>query len=188
MNLLIAGVVLWCGVHLMPSLAAGFKQGLVGKLGSNGYRGAFSLAIQASLVLIVFGWRSTPEDYLYVLPSWSRPAGLVLMMISFVLLGAAQYKTVIRRFISHPMLTGVVAWSVSHLLTNGTTRAWVLFGSLGLWAALEILLINRRDGAPEPMLSPGLGAELRGLAISAVIFVIAFFLHPYFAGVPILPR
>tara|TARA_R110002096_G_scaffold29497_12_gene88782 strand:+ start:21334 stop:21900 length:567 start_codon:yes stop_codon:yes gene_type:complete len=188
MSLLIIGVVLWCSVHLIPSLATGLKQGLVGTLGKKGYRGVFSLAILASLVLIVMGWRSSPEVYIYALPAWSRPAGLVLMMISFALLGAAHYKTGIRRFISHPMLAGVVAWSVSHLLTNGTMRAWVLFGGLGLWAALEIVLINRRDGAPEPVVSPGPGAELGGLAISAVIFAIAFFLHPYFAGVPILLR
>lgn len=188
MKILIAGVVLWCGVHLMPSIAASSKQRLVEKLGSSAYRGLFSLAILTSLILIVIGWRSSAESYLYVLPAWSRTAGLVLMVISFVLLGAAHYQTAIKRFIGHPMLTGVFVWSVSHLLTNGTTRAWILFGGIGLWALLEILLISRRDGSRELPDSPGFAAELKGLAISAVIFVIALFLHPYFAGVPVLPR
>jgi uncharacterized membrane protein len=52
------------------------------------------------------------------------------------------------------MLTSVIVWSVSHLITNGTIRAMVLFGGMGLWALVEILAINRRDGAwvkPDPV-------------------------------------
>jgi uncharacterized membrane protein len=33
------------------------------------------------------------------------------------------------------------------LLANGETRSVVLFGGLAVWAILEMLLINRRDGA-----------------------------------------
>lgn len=185
---LICGVVLWSIVHFVPSLARSFRQGLIGRMGEGPYKGVFTLLIVTSLVLIVLGWRSTPEDYIYVLPAWSRTAGYLLMVLAFVLFGAAQYKTAIKRVIRHPMLTAVVIWSISHLLTNGTTRALVLFGGLGIWALLEMLLINARESDYTKPEAPGLKTEVRGLVISAVIFAVAMFLHPYFAGVNIIPR
>ena len=188
MSILIIGVILWCGVHLVPSIAAAIRQSTIDRIGNGPYRGLFSLAILAAMVLIVIGWRSTPEQYLYVLPPWSRWAGFALMIISFVLLGASHYATAIKRFIRHPMLLGVFVWSVSHLLTNGTTRAWILFGGLGLWALIEMPLINRRKGVGELPDAPGALAEVRGLVISAIIFTVVLFLHPYFAGVSPLPR
>jgi len=188
MTLLIAGVALWMAVHFMPAIVPSFRQGLVHKLGGGPYRGLFALLVLGALALIVIGWRMTPERYLYALPTWSRSLGIVLMMISFVLIGAAQYQTIIKRFVRHPMLMGVFVWSISHLLTNGTSRALILFGGLGLWALIEMPLLNSRETDDRQHNSPGLARELRGLLISAVIFAIAIYLHPYFAGVSPLPR
>jgi len=188
MNILIAGVAIWIVVHLLPGVVPGFRQKLVDSLGDGPYKGVFALTIVASLVLIVIGWRSTPEQYLYVLPPWSRVVGLLLMFLAFVLLGASHYKTAIKRIVRHPMLMGVFVWSLGHLLTNGTTRALVLFGGLGVWALIEMPLINAREGAVEPPESPGFAGELRGVLISTVVFVVMLFLHPYFAGVSPLPR
>jgi uncharacterized membrane protein len=172
MNLLIAGVLLWVIVHLSPSLAPGVRQRLIDKLGEKPYRGVFALMIVASLFMIVFGWRSTPEQYLYVLP-----------VVSVFLLGAAHSKSVVKRYIRHPMLMGVVVWSVSHLLTNGTTRALILFGALGIWALVEMPLLNARDRdwvRPDP--TP-LSGEMKGLFISAIVMAVLIWLHPYFSGV-----
>jgi uncharacterized membrane protein len=188
MAVLSIGVLLWVVVHLIPTIQQPLKKSLVDKLGENGYRGAFSLAILAALLMIVLGWRSTPEQYLYILPQWSRLAGFGLMIVSFVLLGAAHYPTAIKRYIRHPMLMGVFLWAVSHLLTNGTGRALVLFGGLGLWALIEIPLINRREGDYVKPEAPGAKKEFMGIIISAVIFVVTLTLHPYFAGVSPLPR
>ena len=187
MNLLIIGVVLWSVAHLVPSIAPSFRLGLIEKLGAGPYRGVFALVIVSALVLIVVGWRSSPQEYLYLLPAWSRHVGFVLMILSFILLGAANYKTIIKRYIRHPMLTGVFVWSMSHLLTNGTSRALILFGTLGIWALVEIFLISAREGARTLPEGPGLGAEVKGLVITAVVFTAAIFLHPYFAGVSPLP-
>lgn len=188
MILLIVGVLIWAVVHLSPAVTPQLRQSLVARLGEKGFKGAFALTILAGLVLIVLGWRSTPEAYLYVLPPWSKTAGFILMIVSFVLLGAAHHPTRIKRFIRHPMLTGVIVWSASHLLMNGTTRALVLFGGLGLWAILEIILINRREGIYIKPDMPEFSEELKGFFISAIIFGIVLFLHPYFAGVTPFPR
>jgi uncharacterized membrane protein len=69
------------------------------------------------------------------------------MLFSMILLGAGHMKSNVRRVIRHPMLTAAVLWSVAHIAANGTARAVVLFGGLGLWAILHMVLLNRRDGA-----------------------------------------
>jgi len=186
MTWLVFGIALWSIVHLLPVLARTFRQSLIDRLGRGPFRGVVSLLIIAALALIVIGWRSAPQEYVYVLPAWSRPAGFALMILAFALFGATHYKTAIKRVVRHPMLMSVVVWSIAHLLTNGTTRAIVLFGGLGIWALLEIVLINAREGAYNKPEAPGLARELRGLTISAVIFAIALFLHPYFAGVAVV--
>ena len=187
MKLLIIGVLLWSFAHLTKAIVPAIRQRLIDKLGSGPYRGVFTLVILASLALIVIGWRSTPEEYLYVLPAWSRSIGFVLMFVAFALMGATHYATMIKRIIRHPMLMGIFVWSVSHLLTNGTTRALILFGVLGIWALIEMPLINAREGARTLPEAPGFSGELKGLFITAIIFAVVMFLHPYFTGVPLLP-
>ena len=75
--------------------------------------------------------------------------------------------------------------AAAHLLVNGDSRSVVLFGSMGVWAILEIGLINRREGTWIKKPVPGWGRELRGLAISLVVFAVVVIAHPYFTGVAI---
>lgn len=184
---LVLGVVIWSGVHFIKSIGAPLRTMLIEGIGENGYKGAFALSVLAGLVLIVIGWRSTLPSPLYYPPVWTAPVATALMIASFVLFGAANMATRIKRFIRHPMLTGMVLWSVAHLIANGDTRSVVLFGGLGLWALIEMHFINARDGEWIKPEAPSMAVEIRGLAIGLVIFAAAFFLHPYFAGVAIIP-
>ena len=188
MTLLIIGVLVWIGVHLIPALARPFRESLIDRFGNNAYRAIFALAIVASVAMIVLGWRATPEEYLYVLPASAKTAGFVLICLSFLIIGSAHHPSSIKRFIRHPMLVGVAIWALSHLLTNGTTRALVLFGGIGLWSLIEIPLINKRDGAYTKPEAPDFSEELKGLFFSAGILLIVLFLHPYFTGVTPFPR
>ncbi len=180
---LVLGVVLWCAVHLLPSVGTSFKTALVGKVGAKGYRGVFSLFIVLAVVLIVIGWRTVGPDPVYIPPEGAKHATLALMLLSFILVGAAQYPTRIKRLIRHPQLTGVIVWAVAHLLSNGDSRSLVLFGGLGLWALIEIPLINARQGAWEKPDAPPAWKEIRGIVISLVVLAVILFLHPYFTGV-----
>ena len=84
-------------------------------------------------------------------------------------------KTGIARVIRHPQLTGVMFWGVGHLLANGEGRSIVLFGGLTAWAFIEIILINRRDGAwskPDPVPVKGdVILAAAGLVVYAVLAV-----------------
>ena len=183
---MIVGLLLWSLVHLLPSLSMDLKRQLIAAvLGQKGYKAAFTMLIIAALVLIVLGWRSTEPAHIYMLPEAVRQVAMPLMVIAFLLFGAAHYPTRIKQFIRHPQLTGVIVWSIAHLLLNGDSRSVLLFGWLGIWALLEILLINRRQGDWIKSVPPSWGREARGIVISLVIFTALVFVHPYIAGVPV---
>jgi len=147
MLLLILGVLLWSAAHLSKAAAPGVRAGLIERLGEGPYKGLFALTIVASLVLIVVGWRSTLPSALWHPPAAMRHVTMLLMPFAVILFVSARAPTDIKQFIRHPQLTGVKLWAVAHLLSNGELRSVVLFGGLLAWAVLEVIFINRRDGA-----------------------------------------
>lgn len=185
---LVAGVLLWTIVHLSPAVMPGFRSAIIGRIGEGPYKGLFALDMVIAIVLIVVGWRSTIPQVVYLPPVWGHTATIVLMAPAVYLLGAANMKTATKRVLRHPMLTGVVVWSIAHLLSNGDIRSVILFGGLGIWALIEMPLINRREGEWVKPQAPAVGVELRGVAIAAAVYVVLVFLHPYFAGVSPMPR
>jgi len=184
---LCVGVLWWAVVHLTPSVAPGFRSSMIERYGEKPWRALFAVDIVFALALMVFGWRSITPQILYLPPIWAPHAALLLMAVSVFLFGAAQGKSSIKRVVRHPMLSSVVVWSVAHLLANGDTRSLVLFGGLGAWAVIEMLLISRREGPwSKPDAAPP-GSEIKALAITAVVYIVLVFLHPYFAGVSPIP-
>jgi uncharacterized membrane protein len=176
MLLLVVGVIIWSLTHLFPSVLPGARDQLVRKLGENPYRGLFSIGIIGALILIVLGWKAAVPTALYSPPLTGNPATSVLILLGFVLFFASQVPGNIKRFIRHPQMTGVLLWGVAHLLTNGDNRSVTLFGGLTIWAILEVLMINRRDGEwqkPEP-------AAIKFDVITTVIGLVAFAAVAYF--------
>jgi len=169
----------------VPSMVPGLKRKWTGLLGKNGYKLSFTALLLIALALIITGWRSTVPELLYSLAVPFRHGAMLLVLLAFVLFGASQYPSRIKQFVRHPQLTGVIVWAAAHLLVNGDSRSVVLFGSMAVWASLEIVLINRREGAWVKTPVPGWGRELRGLIISLVIFVLVVLAHPYFTGVAV---
>ena len=184
---LILGVLLFAGIHMLPTAPA--TRGRVAeRLGEQPYKGLFSLGIVGGIALMVIGWRSSVPSTLYAAPGWGATVANPLMFVALVLFVASNLPTNLKRLIRHPQLTGVATWAGAHLLANGDSRSLVLFGGIGLWAVVEMGLLNRRDGAwqrPEPL---PLVAELKPLIGAAVAFAILFLVHPYIAGVSPLPR
>lgn len=188
MILLIIGLALWSGVHFVPSLATPFRKQLINRLGETSYKLIFAILIVSSIVAMVFGWRSIDPVNMYVLPEWSRAITSLFVLITFILFSAAHSTTNIKRVIRHPQLTGLVLWSFGHLLSNGDNRSLILFGTLGVWAIVEIILISKREGAwvkPEPV---SIKSELLMLSKGLVMFAILLLAHPYISGMPAILR
>ncbi|MAE95050.1 MAG: NnrU protein [Deltaproteobacteria bacterium] len=187
MVLLILGVLLWACVHFIPSVGASARARFIEQRGEGPYKGLFSLGLLVAMGLMIVGWRSAEPSVLYAVPAWSRWAANLLMVAALLLFLGSGVPTNLKRFLRHPQLTGVATWAGAHLLANGDSRSLVLFGGLGVWAVLEIILINRRDGAwekPEPL---PLSADVTPLIAAAVAFAVLLFVHPWISGVSGMP-
>ncbi len=182
MTLLIIGLALWSVVHLMASIGIGLKQLWISRLGEKSYLLLAAALIAGSLALIVFGWRGAEVAPVYKPLESLKPITLLLMVLAIMLFVASSHASRINSIIRHPQLTGVIAWSVGHLIQNGDTRSIVLFGWLGIWAILEIIFINRRDGEWVKHAPPSWAIEGRFLVISFIVYIGVIFLHPYISG------
>lgn len=187
MFLLVLGVLLWSGAHLIKAAAPRWRAEKERALGENRWKGLISLAIVASIVLMVVGWRSAGYEAAYRPPLMTSPIVTGLMFVSFLLFAGASAPGNIKRLLRHPMLTGTIVFSIAHLLANGDQRSIVLFGGIGLWAVISIVLINRRDGAWQRPPAVSLAKDAMTLAGTVVIFGIVLFLHPYLFGADALP-
>jgi uncharacterized membrane protein len=186
MPLLLAGLTVWCLVHLFPALAPASRENLVFKLGENAYKGLFSLFILAALLMIVLGWKAATPEHVYA--PMLRP-GIVtsgLVLIGMVLFFSARLNGTIKKFVRHPQLTGVIAWSAAHLLANGDSRSLALFGTLGAWAILEILFINRREGSREGLPALSLRHDAIAVVIGGISFGAVVYFHDWLFGVAVL--
>ena len=152
------------------------------------YKGLFTLDVLLGILLMVIGWRGAVASIVYLPPAWGARAAIPLIFVALLLFVASGVPTNVKRFIRHPQLTGLAIWAFSHLLANGDSRSAVLFGGLGAWAIVEMLLLNRRDGAwrkPAPL---PLSAELKPAIGGILLFAALYFAHPYIAGLPVIWR
>ena len=186
MSFLILGVLLFAGVHLIPTLAPGLKANSLSRIGEGGYKGIFSLLLLASFALIIVGWRSAEPYTLYIPISYFRQPGIALVLIAMGLLVVGSRNSRIRQGIRHPQLTAVLIWSLAHLAMNGDSRSVVLFLGLAVWSFAEIRLISKREGEWVKSDIPPLGTEVITLIIVVLLCAALLYGHPYFSGMQVL--
>lgn len=166
MLILILGVVLWWGAHAYKRLAPAQRDSM-GERGRAMMTGLLVLA----LILMIIGYRSADGAFF-----WGPNSALVginnlLVLVAFYLFAAAGMKTRITAHLRHPMLWGFATWAVAHLLVNGDTPSFVLFGGLLAWAFVQMALINsagpwQRPSGPFPARKEAMAA------VGAVIVMI----------------
>jgi uncharacterized membrane protein len=88
MTLLIIGIVVFLGIHVLPTLP-GLRDDLKGWLGETGYKILFSLLSVAGFVLLVYGFAQAPVIQIWTPPDWTRWVAIVLMLPAFIFLVAA---------------------------------------------------------------------------------------------------
>ena len=182
MNKLMLGVLVWSFTHLIPATFPALKRFLVARLGENPYKGIFTLLMVLAIYLIISGWKIAVPESIYLPPAWGRHATALLMLIGFVLFFAPYPANNIKRALRHPQLTGVACWGIGHLLANGEGRSIVLFGGLALWAIIEMVAINRRDGAWTPPAAVARKNDFVLVAAGLVAYVIAAAAHQWLFG------
>lgn len=182
MSVLILGLIIFLGMHSLGTLAPGWRQSMIERMGLMSWKGVFALASIIGLIIIIWGFGLARQHpvLLYAPPLWLRHLNSLLTLIAFLLVVAAYIpRNHIKARLGHPMLLGVKVWAFGHLLATGMLRDVVLFGAFLLWAIAAYAVSRRRDrrngvSAPAGTLS---GDALVIIAGIAVWFVFAMWLH-----------
>lgn len=186
MQLLFIGLALWSLGHLVPALAPVVRKKLMRKLGEGAYKGGFAILMILSVVFIAFGWRAADVSQIYTLPGWARHIAMLIVLLGFICLGGSNMKSNLKRKIRHPQLVGFSLWAIGHLLANGDSRSLMLFGTMLIWALVEIWAINRRDLPQElPAVLP-IKSDVILVVSGLVVGGIVMLLHPFFTGVSLI--
>lgn len=158
MKLLITGLVVFLGVHSVRMLAGGWRQRTRARLGAGLWKGLFSLVALAGLSLIAWGFDIARERpvLLWMPPLGLRHAASLLTLLAFVLLAAAYVPgNSIKARVHHPMVLGVKAWALAHLLIGGMLSHVLLFGGFLLWAVVNFSVSRRHDRIEGQVYPPG---------------------------------
>lgn len=188
MTLLLLGLIIFLGVHSVRIAANDWRTAQIARFGEGPWKGLYSLASVAGLVLIVWGYGAARANTttLWTPPEWTRQLTIVLTLVAFVLIPAAYVPgTRIKAWLGHPMIAGVKVWALAHLIGNGTLAGVILFGSFLVWAVVDFAASRRRDRAGGVTYPAGtLANDAIAAFVGAIAWVIfAFFLHGWLIGV-----
>ena len=190
MTLLIAGIVVFLGIHLLPTLPQ-FRERIMDRLGEGGYKAAFSLLSIAGFVLLVWGFARAPVIQVWTPPDWTRWVAIVLMLPSFILLVAAYVPGRIKAKLRHPFLTAVKFWALAHLIANGDLASIVLFASFLAYAVYDRIAAKRPEEKGLATLT-GTGPPRNDViaVVTGIVLYLAFlvWLHPLLIGTAPLPH
>ncbi len=190
MRLLIIGIFVFLGIHILPTLP-GPRNDLTSRLGETGYRVFFSLLSVAGFMVLVYGFARAPVIQVWTPPDWTRWVAIVLMLPAFIFLAAAYFPGEIKAKLKHPFLVAIKTWALAHLIANGDLALIVLFGSFLAYAVYDRIALKRR----QPTILIGVAGtggprnDLIAIALGAVLYVLFLvWLHPLLIGTEPLPR
>ena len=174
MGYLIAGLVIFLGMHSVAIAAPGVRAGARERLGEGGWKALYGLVSLVGFVLIVAGFglaRQSPV-VLYSPPSWMRHVTFLFMLPVFPLLLAAYLPGRIKSAAKHPMLAAVKFWAFGHLLSNGTLADVLLFGSFLAWAVVDRISLKRRPPQVLPTAPAGRFNDLLAVVLGLVLYAV----------------
>ncbi|MFZ8886452.1 MAG: NnrU family protein [Steroidobacteraceae bacterium] len=187
MHYLLAGILVFFGMHSAAIVAPGWRDRMAGTLGEFGWKAIYALVSLAGLWLMVKGYglaRAEPV-LLYEPPAWLKQVAVILLLPAFPLVLAAYLPGRIKAGVGHPMLVATKLWATTHLLANGTLADVILFGSFLAWAVADRISLKRRVPRPGLGLPEGRFNDL--IAVAGGFGLYVWFLyeaHMLLVGVP----
>lgn len=186
---LIAGLVIFLGVHSARIVAESWRTRTIARFGANSWKAVYSLLSIAGFVLLAWGYGEARQQgvVLYDPPQFMRHIAGLLMLVALVLVAAAYVpRNHIKAKLGHPMVAGVKLWAFAHLLSNGRLADVVLFGAFLAWAIADFIAARRRDRAAGTVYPAGdeLRTVLTVVAGVGAWAVLVTGLHQWLIGVP----
>ena len=175
MLLLVVGLIIFFGIHLVPT-NPGLREGLRERFGATPYQIAFSVLSLLGFALIVVGYHKLQivpgkNPQLWLPPAWTKHVAFTLMLPAMILLVAAFVPSRIRSAAKHPMLLAIKIWALAHLLANGTLGALVLFLSFLAFAVYDRISVKKRAAAgPLGSSTGGIGGDIAVLVVGTALY------------------
>ena len=185
---LVAGLVLFLGLHLTRVFAEGWRTQRITAWGANGWKGFYSLLSIIGFALICYGYgvaRQTPID-LWAPPLWTRHVTALLTLPVFIMLAAAYLPgSHLKAALKHPMTMSVKVWAFAHLISNGRLADVLLFGGFLAWAVLVFIAARKRDRAQGvTYTATGWTKDIIAVVVGLIAYVVfALTLHAKLIGV-----
>lgn len=184
---LIAGLVVFLGIHSTRMVAPDFRARMIARFGENGWKGIYSLVALAGLVLLVWGYGQArmTAPVVYEPPEWMKHLTMALMPFSLIALAASQLPAgYIKRALKHPMLVAVKIWAFAHLLANGDLASIVLFVAVLAWAVWNRISVKRRGPVEFGAVSAVYDVVAVAIGIALTVWLVVQ-LHGWLFGVPL---
>ena len=188
MTLLILGLLLFIGVHLIPAFPK-LRESCVSRLKPSGYNAVFSIFSLISIALIVFGLKQAPFEVLYDPPSWGRHLNMMTMFLALYLFAsntAGNSPSSVKVFTAFPLNWGIIVWATGHLFANGDLAHVVLFGGFLVYGVISIITGKARGLKPVATQRPPLQQEAVFVVIVIIVYATLFWTHKYFTGMSLV--
>ncbi|MBM7049878.1 MULTISPECIES: NnrU family protein [Rhizobium] len=188
MALLILGIVLFLGIHLIRVVAPGLRTSMIASLGESGWKIAYSVASLVTLAVLIYGFGQARDmTPIWSPPFWMSHITILLMLFAMICLVASLLPAghiAVRT--KHPMVLSVKIWALAHLLSNGDGAAILLFAAFLAWGVILRISLKRRQRAGEITLRPFVSAkyDLYAIIIGVVVWALIIWkLHAWIIGV-----
>jgi uncharacterized membrane protein len=188
MLLLVAGLILFLGLHSLRVFGEGWRERFIAQRGENTFKGLYSVVSLLGFVLLIWGYglaRQQPT-VLWVPPVAMKHIAALLTLMAFVMLAAPYVPgNAIKAKLRHPMMLGTKVWALAHLLSNGTLADVLLFGGFLLWAVIAFRAARQRDRAEgKQYLAGSLVPTVITVVVGVAAWVVfALWLHGWLIGV-----
>lgn len=187
MTLLIVGIVLFLGTHMVRVLAPGMRAHMIGRFGEATWKGLYSVLSVVTLAILVWGYATAPVVSIWFPPTWTAHLATTIMIFAMICLvaslipaGHIAVKT------KHPMVLSVKIWAFAHLLANGDVASMLLFLAFLAWGVILRINLKRRQAAGHVTLRPFVSAKYDALSVAIGLVawvVITLWLHEIVIGV-----
>ena len=188
MYVLIAGLLVFLGVHSTRVFAPGIRDNVIMNRGEGAWKGIYTILSLLGFVLLIYGYGAARLDnvYFYAAPTWFTHILILLMAPVMILLVASQLPVgKIKKAVKNPMLLATKIWALGHMAVNGDLASWLLFGSFLAWAVIVLINTKRRGQTfpSETAIKSDIVSVIVGLAVWAIFIMWA---HEWLFGIPVI--
>lgn len=179
MALLVIGLFIWVAAHLFKRVAPGVRD----PMGDKG-KGVVALALLASVVLMVIGFRGHDAPQIWYPPAEFTILNNILVLFGLYFTSPGPSKGALFYKMRHPMLFGFTLWAMGHLLVNGDLASILMFSTFVIWAQVTMSIINKAEPNFTPNPKGTIAKDAMFFVISIVLVGIIGYIHTLFGLMP----